>query len=64
MSPELPVVLPGGNVRAHGVLTLLPQYLLDERWIGHMNRKDGAEASLPHGAIPLQSFQLGHETEV
>lgn len=64
MPPELPVVLPGGKVRAHRVLALLPQHLLDERRISHMNCQDGAEAGLPHGAIPLHSFQLGIETEV
>lgn len=64
MSSELPVVLPGGKVRAHGVLALLPQDLLNERWIGHVNGQDWAEARLPHGAVPLHSFQLGHDTEV
>lgn len=63
MSSELPVVLPGGEVRAHGVLALLPQDLLDERRIGHVNGQDGAEARLPHGPVPLHSLQLGHERE-
>lgn len=58
VSSELPVVLPGGEVRAHGVLALLPQHLLNERWIGHMNCQDGAEARLPHGPVPLHAFQL------
>lgn len=63
VSSELPVVLPGGKVRTHGALALLPQHLLNERRISHMNRKDGAEARLPHGPIPLCSFQLGHERQ-
>lgn len=57
---QLPVVLPGGQVRAHGVLALLPQDLLDERWLGHMNREDGAEAGLPHGAVAPHALQLEH----
>lgn len=63
MSSELPVVLPGGEVGAHGVLAFLPQYLLNERWIGHMNCQDGAKAGLPHGPVPSHSFHLGHEGE-
>lgn len=63
MSSELPVVLPGGQVGPHGVLALLPQHLLNERWVGHVNRQNGAEARLPHGPVPLHSFQLGHERE-
>lgn len=64
MPSDLPVVLPGGQVRAHGVLALLPQYLLNERRIRHMDCKDGTEARLPHGAIPLQPLHLGHDTPV
>ncbi|TNN81301.1 hypothetical protein EYF80_008361 [Liparis tanakae] len=63
VSSELPVVLPRGKVRAHGVLALLPQNLLNEHRISHMNCQDGAEAGLPHGPIPPHSFQLGHEIE-
>lgn len=63
MSSQLPVVLPGGKVRAHGVLAFLPQYLLNERRVSHVNCQDGAKARLPHGAVPLRSFQLGKETE-
>lgn len=63
MSPELPVVLPGGEVRAHGVLALLPQNLLNERWISNMNGQNGAKARLPHGPISLQALQLQHEGE-
>lgn len=59
MSSEGSVVLPGGEVRAHGVLTLLPQDLLDQRRIGHVHRQDGTEARLPHGPIASHSFQLG-----
>lgn len=64
MSSEFPVILPGGQIRTHGVLALLPQYLLNELWISHMNCQDGAEARLPHRAVPLHTFQLGHEKEV
>lgn len=63
MSSELPVVLPGGEVRAHGVLALLPQYLLNERRIGHMDCQDGTEARLPQGPVPLQPFHLGQRRE-
>lgn len=63
MSSELPVVLPGGEVRAHGVLALLPQYLLNERRIGHMDCQDGTEARLPQGPVPLQPFHLGQMRE-
>lgn len=59
MSSELPVVLPGGEVGAHGVQALLPQDLLYEGRISHMNSQDGAKARLPHGAILVQSLQLG-----
>lgn len=58
MSPEFPVVLPGREVGAHGVLALLPQYLLDQHWIGHVNSQDGAEAGLPHGTVAVHAFQL------
>lgn len=64
VSSELPVVLPGGQVRAHGVLALLPQHLLNERRIGHVNCQDGSEARLPHGPVPPHSFQLGHERDM
>lgn len=63
MSSELPVVLPGGEVRAHGVLALLPQDLLNEHWIGHMNCQDGTEARLPQRPVPLQPFHLGQKRE-
>lgn len=63
MSSELPVVLPGGEVRAHGVLALLPQYLLNERRIGHMDCQDGTEARLPQGPVPLQPFHLEQRRE-
>ena len=63
MSSERPVVFPGGQVGAHGVLTLLPKDLLYERWISHMNGQNGAKACLPHGAISIHSFHLGHETK-
>lgn len=63
MSSELPVVLPGREVRAHGVLAFLPQNLLYERRIGHMNCQDGTEAGLPHGPVPLHSFHLGRQRE-
>lgn len=63
MSSELPVVFPGGEVRAHGMLALLSQHLLDERWIGHVNCQDGAKARLPHGTVPLHSLQLRHRRQ-
>lgn len=64
MTSQLPVVLPGGKIRAHWVLAFLPQDLLNERWISHMNCQDGTKACLPHRSIPLDSLQLGDETKV
>lgn len=40
------------------MLALLSQHLLDERWVGHVNRQDGTEAGLPHGPVPLHAFHL------
>lgn len=62
-SSELPVVLPGGQVGAHGVLALLPQDLLYELRLGYMNCQDGAKARLPHGAVLMESFHLGQKTK-
>lgn len=64
MSSELPVVLPGREVRSHGVLAFLPQNLLYERRIGHMDCQDGTEAGLPHGPVTLHSFHLGRQREI
>lgn len=58
MSSESPVVLPGGEVGAHGVLALLPEDLLDQRRISHVHCQDRTEARLPHGPVPPHSFQL------
>ena len=63
MSSELPVVLPGREVGAHGVLALLPQDLLYECRFSHMDRQDGAKARLPHRAISVQPLHLPHETK-
>lgn len=63
MSSESPVVLPGGEVRAHGVLALLPQDLLDQCRISHVHCQDWTKARLPHGPVPLHTIQLGHRRQ-
>jgi len=61
--PEPPVVLPGGEVGAHGVSALLPQDLLDQGRLRHMHGEDAPEARLPHGAVALQALQLEEDRD-
>lgn len=61
MTSLFPVVLPGGEVRADGGLALLPQHLLNQGWLCHVHRQDGAEAGLPHRPIALHTLKLGED---
>lgn len=63
-SAELAVILPGREVRAHRVLALLSQHLLDQLRFGHMDCQNGPEASFPHGPVLSPALQLQRETHI